>query len=57
MTYGVPLGTLSPFDLPPAIGGLTLAVTGEMVRGMSNIPNYDFTNWRGQILLIKNWEF
>ena len=60
-TYGAPLQTIasavSDWQLPEAVGGVTLLVVGEYVNSDSNVESYTYNNWRGQLLLSKIWEF
>jgi tetratricopeptide (TPR) repeat protein len=56
VTYGVPLGTLAA-DAPEGWRDLVLTASVEALRADSNLPNYDYTNARGQLLLTKRWEF
>ncbi len=62
VSYGAPLGTLAGFvkeeaTLPPGLADILLTVAGEWRRRASNLTNFQTTNWRGQLLLTKRWNF
>ena len=62
ISYGTPLGTLAGFvsekaTLPPQLADMLLTVAGEWRRRASNLTNFQTTNWRGQLLLTKRWDF
>jgi hypothetical protein len=61
LTYGAPISTLlgavSSWTLPESLADLTMLAVGEYVYSDSNIENYTYDNWRGQLLLSKTWTF
>ena len=56
-TYGIPFGTLLPFQLPEALNDVLLTLTVEQLRQVSNIVNFTYDNTKGQALITKRWEF
>lgn len=61
VTYGQPLGELVSYatddKLPDGWSDVIVSVTGEYQNTDSKIPNYDYDNWRAQVLLTKRWGF
>lgn len=58
VTYGAPLTTLWVGKiLPGPFKDITLSVTYEYFRELSNITNYSYTNNKFQSFLTKRWEF
>ncbi len=58
MTLGVPVATILDEDgTIPFLRDLTLTLTGEAVRQVSNLTNYTYNNRRAAIALTKRWEF
>ena len=62
LTYGLPLLKVihlvdSDVTLPSGWDDFDLALSGTYTRQDSNIPNFDYANWRGQLLLSKRWNF
>ncbi|MBL8699638.1 MAG: hypothetical protein JNK67_14765 [Alphaproteobacteria bacterium] len=55
--YGTPLNTLARGALPDWAGDITLLASVDVIRSISNLPNYTYTNLRGQLMLTKLWEF
>lgn len=55
--YGAPLNTLAGGALPAWLGDMTLLGSVELVRAVSSLRNYTYTNLRGQLMLTKLWEF
>jgi hypothetical protein len=58
LTYGAPLGffTRDRF-LPACLKEITLTVSYEYARSLSNLTNYTYTNNKFQSMLTKTWEF
>lgn len=60
-TVGQPLGELVAYatdeKLPDGWSDVMLSFTGEYQNTESKIPNYDYDNWRAQVLLTKRWGF
>lgn len=62
VTYGLPLLTVihlvdEEVTLPAGWDDFDLALSGTYTRQHSNIPNFDYHNLRGQVLLSKRWTF
>jgi tetratricopeptide (TPR) repeat protein len=58
VTYGIPVGALVDEEgTIPFLRDLTLTVSGEAVRQVSNLTNYTYNNRRASIGLSKRWEF
>ncbi len=58
LTYGVPVAALVDEEgTLPLLRDLTLTVTGEAIRQVSNLTNYTYNNRRAAIGLTKRWEF
>lgn len=62
LTYGLPLLTVirmvdSDAVMPAGWDDFDLALSGTYTRQDSNIPNYDYGNWRAQFLISKRWNF
>ena len=58
LTYGAPLGFLLGSGwLPRMLEDVTLTAEVERFRANSNIPNFDYGNWKAQALLTKTWRF
>jgi hypothetical protein len=59
-TYGVPLGTLAGWagvDLQPFVGRVVFQPSVEYVLQDSNIPNFEYENIGGEILLVQRFAF
>lgn len=60
-TYGQPLGEIVAYAtdaaLPDGWSDVTVSLTGEYQRTNSNVPNYDYDNWRAQVLFTKRFNF
>ena len=61
LTYGQPLGELASYatdeKLPDGWSDVIVSLTGEYQKTGSKVPNYDYDNWRAQLLLTKRWGF
>lgn len=58
VVYGAPLGFLLQFlQLPRAVRDTLLSVSGEYLDVQSNLPNYEYDNWRVSMLFTKSFEF
>jgi hypothetical protein len=61
VTYGQPLGDIVSYatdaPLPDGWSNVIVSLTGEYQKTGSNVPNYDYDNWRAQVLLTKRWGF
>lgn len=62
LTYGVPLGTIAGLVSDNAAGPaplrqIILNLTAGYHDSHSNIPNYQYDNFRGQFMFNRNWEF
>ena len=62
MAYGVPLSTLLALALgdgalPSAIADTSLNLSAAYQNSNSNLPNYDYDNFRTQFMLSRNWDF
>jgi tetratricopeptide (TPR) repeat protein len=58
MTFGVPVANFLDEDgTIPLLRDLTLTVSGEAIRQVSNLTNYTYNNRRASIGLSKRWEF
>lgn len=62
VTYGMPLMNVirlidDDVELPAGWDDFDLALSGTYTRQDSNIPNFDYQNWRGQVLISKRWTF
>jgi len=58
VTYGAPLVFfLGPGVVPPELEDVTVSGSLEYLRDSSNIRNFDYENWRPQLLLTKTWRF
>jgi hypothetical protein len=62
LTYGVPLGTIAGLVSDNAAGPaplrqIVLNLTAGYHNSHSNIPNYQYDNFRGQFMFNRNWEF
>ena len=58
MTLGAPLGVLFDGEHMPAIlKDVTLSLTSEAVRALSNLENYNYKDRRASIGISKRWEF
>jgi hypothetical protein len=56
LTYGVPFEAFSD-EVPDLFKGLTLTVSGEAYRQISNITNYTYNNYRLSFGVNRRWEF
>jgi hypothetical protein len=60
-TYGQPFGELVSYAtdaaLPEGWSDVIVSLSGEYQRTHSNIPNYDYDNWRAQVLFTKRFSF
>ena len=62
LTYGMPVSALAFFSLdqdpmPQAVRDIVLTFTGGYFKSDSNVPNFDYENWRGQMLITKRFDF
>ncbi|MDP3919749.1 MAG: porin family protein [Candidatus Omnitrophota bacterium] len=58
MTYGAPVTFLLVGKLlPRPLKDITVTVTYEYYRSLSNITNFTYRNNKFQLLLLKKWEF
>ena len=62
LTYGIPVANLTEhlgesFVSPPFLEDVVLTVSAEYQNSNSNIPNFDYDNFRGQFLLNRRWDF
>lgn len=60
-TYGQPFGEIVAYAtdaaLPEGWSDVIVSLNGEYQRTNSNIPNYDYDNWRAQVLFTKRFNF
>jgi len=60
-TYGQPFGEIVAYateaSLPEGWSDVIVSLNGEYQRTNSNIPNYDYDNWRAQVLFTKRFNF
>ena len=61
-TYGAPIGFFAglvagPEALPDFVADITFTGALEWLDSASNLPNYDYSNLKAQVLLTKRWEF
>jgi len=56
ITYGVPLETLAE-ETPSLLKGLTLTLSAEAYRQVSNITNFTYNNYRVAVGVNRRWEF
>lgn len=62
VTYGLPLMNVihlidEEVTLPDGWNDFDLSLSGTFTRQDSNVENFDYQNWRGQVLLSKRWTF
>ncbi len=62
VTYGVPLSTLSTVAfgdsaLPGVMRDVVLNLSATYQNSNSNLPNYNFDNYRGQFMFNRTWDF
>ena len=62
IAYGVPLSTLGALAFgetaaPGAIGDTVLNLSIGYQNSNSNLPNYDYDNFRSQFMLSRSWSF
>ena len=60
VAYGVPLRTLgawSSLSLPDAIGSVTIQAAADVSAQWSNIPDFTYTDYGGEALLIRRVNF
>ena len=62
LTYGMPMSALALFRLdqdpmPQAVRDIVLSLSGGYFKSDSNVPNFDYENWRAQMLLTKRFDF
>jgi len=62
LTYGFPLSALgwsqAELDpLPEPLRDVIFSISGSYARSNSNIPNFDYENWRAQALFTKRVDF
>lgn len=61
LSYTVPLSTLGEMALgsavPAAIGDTALNLSAGYQNSNSNLPNYDYDNFRTQFMFSRNWNF
>ncbi len=62
LTYGVPVGTIvglvSENEAGPApLREIVLNLTAAYHDSNSNLPNYQYDNYRGQFMFSRNWDF
>lgn len=62
MTYGFPLSAVGWADpeinpMPPAMRDVVFSISGSYNRSDSNLPNYDYENWRAEALFTKRVDF
>ena len=43
--------------LPKEVRDIVLSFTGGYFKSDSNVPNFDYENWRGQMLITKRFDF
>lgn len=61
-TYGVPLGTLAGLAFgdgagPKPLRAIVLNLSASYQNSDSNLPNYEYDNYRGQFMLSRSWDF
>lgn len=62
LTYGVPVTTLvglvaNAEATPGPLQQIVLNLTAGYQNSDSNLPNYDYENFRGQFMFNRNWDF
>ena len=58
ITYGAPLvHFFGPGILPKQLEDVTFGGSIEWLRADSNLPNFNYNNWKLQALLTKKWQF
>lgn len=62
VTYGIPIVTLVGLvgqaqATPGPLRQIVLNLTGGYLNSNSNLPNYDYKNFRGQFMFNRNWDF
>ena len=56
VTYGVPLETLAD-ETPDLLKGVTLTLSAEAYRQVSNMTNFTYNNYRLSVGVNRRWEF
>ena len=58
LTYGAPLSFLFGVEtLPEEISDITFTPSMELLRSRSNLNNYDYKNFKAQVMFTKSWRF